>query len=170
MRKILLLVKLKRYIKNVYLNSFCSSPLIPYQLRKYLYKLCGHNVSRVFSNCFLGFGNGRLYVGKNSYCNSLCFFDLTDDIIIKDNCSIAMQCSFINASHEIGDSNSRGGKGISKKIVVEDGCWICAKVTLLPGVTIGKGCVIASGSLVNKDCEPNGLYAGIPAKRIKDLY
>ena len=87
--------------------------------------MCGHNVSRVFSNCFLGFGNGRLYVGKNSYCNSLCFFDLTDDIIIKDNCSIAMQCSFINATHEIGDSNSRGGKGISKKIVVEDGCWIC---------------------------------------------
>ena len=90
MRKILLLVKLKRYIKNVYLNSFCSSPLIPYQLRKYLYKLCGHNVSRVFSNCFLGFGNGRLYVGKNSYCNSVCCFDFTDDIIIKDNCSTAM--------------------------------------------------------------------------------
>ena len=50
-----------------------------------------------------------------------------------------------------------------------DGCWICAGCTILPGVTIGEGCVIAAGSVVNKDCAPDGLYAGVPAKRIKDL-
>lgn len=163
------LLKLKRNVRNIWLNSVCSSPLIPYQVRRYLYKLCGHNVTRVFSNCFLGYGNGKLYVGKNSYCNSLCFFDLTNDITIKDNCCVAMQVSFINATHEIGKSEFRGSTGYSKPIVVEDGCWICSRVTILPGVTIGRGCVIAAGALVVSDCEPNGLYAGVPAKRIKDL-
>ena len=39
----------------------------------------------------------------------------------------------------------------------------------MPGVTIRKGCVIGSDSLVLADTEPNGLYVGHPAKRIKDL-
>ena len=38
-----------------------------------------------------------------------------------------------------------------------------------PGVTIGDGCVIASGSVVTRDCISNGLYAGVPAKMIKRL-
>jgi maltose O-acetyltransferase len=42
-------------------------------------------------------------------------------------------------------------------------------VIIMPGVTVGNGCIIASGALVNKDCAPNGLYAGVPAIRIKDL-
>lgn len=163
------LIKFARYIKNVWLNSISSSPFIPYQLRRILYKLYGHQVSRIFSNCFLGYGPGHLYVGKNTYCNSLCFFDLGNDITIKDNCCVAMQVSFVNSTHDIGDSEMRGGRGKSKPIVVEDGCWICSRVTILTGVTIGKGCVIAAGAVVTKDCLPNGLYAGVPAKRIKDL-
>lgn len=80
-----------------------------------------------------------------------------------------MQVSFVNSTHDIGDSEMRGGRVKSQPIVVEDGCWICSRVTILPGVTIGKGCVIAAGAVVTKDCLPNGLYAGVPAKRIKDL-
>lgn len=53
--------------------------------------------------------------------------------------------------------------------MIEDGCWIGACTTIMPGVKIAKGCVIGSHSLVLKDTEPNGLYTGIPAKRIKDL-
>ncbi|MCR4913326.1 MAG: acyltransferase [Lactobacillus sp.] len=54
-------------------------------------------------------------------------------------------------------------------VKIDDGCWIGANVTILPGVHIGKGCVIGAGAVVNKDCEPNGVYVGVPAKRIKDL-
>jgi acetyltransferase-like isoleucine patch superfamily enzyme len=47
--------------------------------------------------------------------------------------------------------------------------WIGANAIILCGVTVGEGCIIASGSVVTKDCYPNGMYAGVPAKRIKDL-
>jgi hypothetical protein len=39
----------------------------------------------------------------------------------------------------------------------------------LPGVVIGPGCVIAAGAVVVSDCKPNGLYAGVPARRLRDL-
>lgn len=52
---------------------------------------------------------------------------------------------------------------------MEDGCWLGGNVTVLPGVTIGRGCVIAAGAVVTKSCDPNGLYAGVPARRIRDL-
>jgi acetyltransferase-like isoleucine patch superfamily enzyme len=40
---------------------------------------------------------------------------------------------------------------------------------IMPGVEVGPGCVVAAGAVVIKDCEPNGLYAGVPAKRVRDL-
>ena len=47
--------------------------------------------------------------------------------------------------------------------------WICAGAAILPGVQIASGCVIAAGAVVTHSTAPNGLYAGIPAIRKKDL-
>lgn len=161
--------KIPWWIQNVWQNSICNSPCIPDWLRSFMYSLYGHKVKRVFSNCFLGPGPGRLYIGNNTYCNCGCFFELGDDIIIGNNVCVAMNVHFINSTHHIGGHDMRGGVGYTNRIKVMDGCWICAGCTILPGVTIGEGCVIAAGSVVNKDCAPDGLYAGVPAKRIKDL-
>ena len=95
--------------------------------------------------------------------------DLGNDIVIGNNVSIAFNCTFINSTHEIGDDNQRAGLGVTKKIIVEDGCWIGAHTTILPGVRIAKGCVIAADSLLTSSTEPNGLYMGNPAKRVRDL-
>ncbi len=52
-------------------------------------------------------------------------------------------------------------------VTIEDGCWIGANVTILKGVTIGRGSVIAAGAVVTKSCEPYSIIGGIPAKLIK---
>jgi maltose O-acetyltransferase len=52
-------------------------------------------------------------------------------------------------------------------IVVEDDVWIGAGSVILLGVRIGKGAVIAAGSVVNKDVPPYAIYGGVPAKLIK---
>lgn len=49
------------------------------------------------------------------------------------------------------------------------GTWIGAGAVVLPGVTIGPGCVVAAGAVVVRHCEPNGLYAGVPARRVKEI-
>ena len=51
-------------------------------------------------------------------------------------------------------------------IVIEDNVWIGINAIILKGVRIGEGAVIAAGAIVTKDCEPYGVYAGIPAKKV----
>lgn len=162
-------------MKNMLLNGVASSLFTPPTLRKMIYKSMGYKIgkgSMIYHQCFCGAGNGdkgKITMGDYSYVNYRCFIDLSEDIYIGNHVSIAFGCTFITSTHELGDENQRAEKGIAFGIVVEDGCWIGARTSIMPGVTIKKGCVIGSDSLVLSDTEPNGLYVGHPAKRIKDL-
>ena len=75
----------------------------------------------------------------------------------------------MTTNHDYSDGNKRTGKVSGADIVIEDGCWIGAGAIILPGVTIKMGVVVAAGSVVTKDCEENCLYAGNPARKIKEL-
>lgn len=55
-------------------------------------------------------------------------------------------------------------------VIIQDGVWISSNVTILKGVTVGEGAVIAAGAVVTKDVEPYTIYAGIPAKKIKNRF
>jgi len=63
----------------------------------------------------------------------------------------------------------RAGETEYLDINIGKGCWICANVLILPGVTIGEGTVVAAGAVVTSDLEPDCLYAGVPALKIKQL-
>lgn len=52
-------------------------------------------------------------------------------------------------------------------VVIEDNCWIGAGTTILDGVSISKGCVIAAGSVVTRTLPENSIAAGVPARVIK---
>jgi acetyltransferase-like isoleucine patch superfamily enzyme len=59
-------------------------------------------------------------------------------------------------------------QGVEKKeVIIEDDCWIAANSILLAGVTIGKGSVVAAGSVVTENVPPYSVVAGVPAKWIK---
>lgn len=55
-------------------------------------------------------------------------------------------------------------------IVVGDDVWIGVNVTILSGVKIGQGAIIAAGSVVTKDVEPYSIYGGVPARLIKKRF
>ena len=52
-------------------------------------------------------------------------------------------------------------------VVIEDDVWVGANVTILKGVTIGHGSVVAAGAVVTKSCPPYSIIGGVPAKLIK---
>jgi maltose O-acetyltransferase len=54
-------------------------------------------------------------------------------------------------------------------VTIERGCWIGMGAMILPEVTVREGCIIGAGAVVTHDTEPNGMYLGNPATRIKDL-
>ena len=121
----------------------------------------------IFPKCF--FGGTNIEVGRGTFINYGVYFDGSEKIVIKENVNIAMMCTFITSSHEIAESSHRAGKPCNQPIVVEDGCWIGGNVTVLPGVTIHKGAIIGAGSVVNKDCDSDKIYAGVPAREIRSL-
>jgi maltose O-acetyltransferase len=154
---------------ELWVNIIAASPLLPPQVRFLFYKIAGIKLSTndIRPRCYMG-GN-RISIGNGTFINCYCHFDNSSHIVIGENCSIAMEVMFVTSTHELGGPKQRAGKSIGKPIRIENGCWIGARSTILPGVTIREGCMIAAGSFIVKDCESNGLYAGVPAKRIKEL-
>lgn len=55
-------------------------------------------------------------------------------------------------------------------VIIEDGVWIGANVTILKGVTIGRDSVIAAGSVVTSSCPPYSIIGGVPAKLIRKRF
>lgn len=108
-------------------------------------------------------------MGSNSYVNHRCFFDNAADIIIGDECAIGMGVTFVTSVHFEGNHKRRAGKASSGEIIIGNGVWIGANSTLLPHVIVEDGCVVAAGSVVTKRCHADGLYGGVPARRIKEL-
>ena len=75
----------------------------------------------------------------------------------------------LTSTHVHGDARQRAGEYAGRPVTIGDGCWVGARVAVLPGVTVGAGCVIAAGAVVVRDCTPNGLYGGVPAKQLRSL-
>ena len=148
-----------------------ASRLVPLPLRGRLLAKAGHNVHPSATICpsgFIGAWNG-LTIGPRAFINYGCFFDLGAETTIGADTGLGYEVMLITCTHEPGTRESRRGASISRPVAIGRGCWIGARTVIMPGVTIGDGCVVAANSVVTSDCEPHGLYAGIPATRKKDL-
>ena len=161
--------QLKIIGRDLWINSFGGSYWVPKFLRKKIYQIAGIITysGNINPKCY--FSSNKVKIGNDCYVNYFCYFDASDFITIADGTHIAMQCSFITSSHEIGGEERRAGSNTVAPIYIGKGMWIGANVTILPGVTIGDGCIIAAGAVVNKNCEENSLYAGVPAVKVKTL-
>ncbi len=152
----------KQIVRDTVLNSFAASTLLPNFLRCVLYRVAGLDVqtSGIYPRCFMGH---QISIGPGTFVNYDCFFDTSAPIRIGKNCSIAMGVYMVTSDHATGPRTARAGALQARPISVGDGSWIGARALLLPGVSIGEGCVVGAGSVVTHDCEPHSLYVGVPA-------
>jgi maltose O-acetyltransferase len=142
------------------------------KMNKFCYVLMGHILGQdvVLYSSVEMLGIIKVKIGNNSFVGHKTLFMGGDSIIkIGQNCDISSNVSLICGSHEIGDSNRRAAKGISKDIIIGNGVWIGYGSLILGGVTIGDGAIIAAGSVVNKSVPQNVIYGGVPAKEIRQM-
>jgi acetyltransferase-like isoleucine patch superfamily enzyme len=115
--------------------------------------------------------NGEISIGKNTRIHGSCIHSL-NEIRIGNNCLISGNCQIMdNSGHDLSYENVENRintTGINKSIFIEDNVWICANCIILPGVKIGNGSIITSGSVVVNDIPPYVLAGGNPAVVIKD--
>jgi acetyltransferase-like isoleucine patch superfamily enzyme len=157
-------------IRGLILTPFIECASVP-EIGKNVYFADLLNLKYIFGkNVFISDFcklRGPLEIGDNTIMNyNVQVRPLT---FIGNNVGIGPNTLFQTDTHELGDVKRRAGKAFSKKIVVEDACWIGANVTILGGVTIGAGSVIAAGSVVATDIKPNSLVVGDRAKEIREL-
>ncbi len=145
------------------------------RMRTYLMRLAGFKIgtATIFSNTPRLQGDGDIYnklvIGDRCYLNTATFFELGDHITIGNDVAVGHEAMFLTTSHDFSHPERRGGDSTHAPIYVGDGAWIAARATILPGVTIGEGAIVAAGAVVTKDVAPHTLVGGMPAKLIRHL-
>ena len=116
-------------------------------------------------HCDLGY---NIHVGENFYAGFNCTILDMAEVRIGDNCLIAPNVGIYTAGHNINPID-RHRTGFAKPISIGDNVWIGGHCAIVGGVKIGNNSIIAAGSVVTKDVPENTIFAGNPAKKLKDI-
>ena len=111
----------------------------------------------------------KLVIGTDCWINIGCVFDLGAEIRIGNHVSIGHEVMVLTQSHDVGPASRRAFTAHARPINIGSGVWLGSRTTILPGVTIGSGAVVAAGSVVCHDVPSNTLVAGVPARAVKHL-
>lgn len=165
------MTRLRKILGMIMANSLAGIYWLPRPLRLRLYRASGITVGRgvyIFPGQMIR--PGPLHIGDRVFVNGRCTFEPGDaGIVLESDVFLAQNVVITATTHEVGPPAKRAGRTISCKVVVGRGSWVGTAVVILPGVTIAPGCVIAAGAVVTRDTAPDGLYMGVPAKRVRSL-
>ncbi|MEI9953236.1 MAG: acyltransferase [Pseudomonadota bacterium] len=102
----------------------------------------------------------RLSIGTYCGFNARCYFELDDEIIIRDHVAVGQDVMFLTRTRDNSDPARRGGRSGSAPIEIGNGAWLGARCMILPGVKVGAGSVIGASVVVAQDVPPNVLLMG----------
>lgn len=155
-----------RHVVNLLLLGLPPTRL--FALRRWLWRHAGLRLGQGVAICGGGwfYGPGAVSIGDHTWLSPgvRMFTHRAAPISIGPRCDIGPDVRLITGSHQPGDALRRAGTGIAGPVTIGAGCWVGADSTILAGVTIGEGVVIAAGSVVTRDIPPHVLAAGVPAE------
>lgn len=137
---------------------------IPFRqiLAKKLFKRCGDGFV-ANEGCRFNFAN-RIEVGENVSWNAGVYVDAKGGVRMDDFCMLAEHVKIFTHSHSEENHLER----TYKPVVIKEYAKVYTGATLLPGVTVNKGGIVATGSIVTKDVDEFTLVSGIPAKPMRE--
>jgi len=156
-----------------YLTNHVISRVPSFAVRRYWYRrILGIDLaegSAVFLGCYIWFyGPGQVRragvrLGRHSLVNRGCCLDARAPLHIGDNVSISPEVMILTTGHQYEDPDFGL---LSQPVVIEDYVWIGTRAMIMPGVTIGRGAVVAAGAVVTADVPAQAIVAGVPARPI----
>jgi maltose O-acetyltransferase len=163
----------------LHLAQLIAAPLPPFagsRLRTYALRWAGFAIGA--TSVFWGMptitGGKDLYhnlrIGGGCVFNAGCVFDLEAPIVIGDRVALGHQVLLLTSTHLIGPPERRAGLRLARApVCIGDGAWLGSRCTVMPGVEIGAGAIVAAGALVNRDVPANSLVAGVPGRPVRCL-
>jgi acetyltransferase-like isoleucine patch superfamily enzyme len=141
----------------------------PEEVQELFSRLIGKPVDKTFAMFppFYTDCGKNINVGENVFINSGCRFQDQGGITIGDGVLIGHNVVLATLNHDI-DPRKRNTMHPAPITIGKD-VWIGANATVVPGVTIGDGAIIAAGAVVTKDVPPNVIVGGVPAKILKKI-
>lgn len=121
---------------------------------------CRHNVS------FRIYNKGIVNIGDNCFFNDGCSINCQKKISIGEGCIFGQNVMIFDHDH---DYKNNMLNFIQDEVTIGKNVWIGANVVILKGVNIGDGCIIAAGSVVNKDIPSNKMFYQKRVDEKKDL-
>lgn len=109
----------------------------------------------------------NIVIGNNNAINKHVVLDGRGGLTLGNNIDIAQDTLIWSEQHDYNDDYH---KPIDKQVVIEDYVWMASRTSVLPGITIGKGAVVASGAVVTKDVASMIVVGGVPAKKIGERH
>ncbi len=157
---------------SFWVNTVAASSYLGSDARKALYRRLGLEISPEAYDfgprCYIH--SVDISVGARTLINSFCWFENVGRLSIGEGVAVGPHTVIFTSTHHVGSSASRAaGSWYYLPVTLEDGCWIGGRTLIQPGVTIGHGSIVAAGSVVAKDTEPDWLYGGVPAGKIRRL-
>lgn len=117
-----------------------------------------------------GPGGVRLVsIGESTFITGPLRVDAGARVRVGNRVHFGHHVMLLTINHEIGPSEERCGPLTAAPISIGDGVWIGSRVTVLPGVSVGRGAVIAAGAVVTRDVAPDTMVAGVPAVVVRQL-
>lgn len=119
-----------------------------------------------------------LFIGENFQMNDYCHITAVEKVIIGNNVLLASKIYISDSSHGSYAGNEFDSSPdtiphdrplVTKPVIIEDNVWLGEFVSVLPGVTIGKGTIVGANSVVSKSLPPYVIAVGTPAKPIKQF-
>jgi carbonic anhydrase/acetyltransferase-like protein (isoleucine patch superfamily) len=105
----------------------------------------------------------HLVIGDHSRINRRCVLDARGPLRIGANVSVSPEVVILTAQHH---PDSPDFELDVRPVVIEDHAWIGMRAMIMPGVTVGRGAVVAAGAVVTRDVAPLAVVGGIPARPI----
>ncbi len=105
----------------------------------------------------------KLKIGQGTIIGHNALLDARMGLIIGNNVNISNEVMIWTLHH---DYNATDFAQTGQAVIIEDYVWLCSRTVILPGVTIGKGAVVAAGAVVTRNVLPYTVVGGVPAKQI----
>lgn len=140
----------QKTIRAFFAKLFCNNVGIHVNIQK---------KARFSHNCTIGDYSG---IGEGSR--------LYGEVHVGKYVMMGPQCWIYTQNHEFNQLDkpmALQGAQPAKPVIIRDDVWIGGRVTILPGVTVGKGSIIGAGAVVTKDVPPYSIVGGNPAKVIR---
>jgi maltose O-acetyltransferase len=164
-------IRVLNYLTNHVVTHVPSFTLRHLWYRRVLGIQIGHNAGVHMGTYVWFWGPGEIRrngvtIGRNSRIERNCTIDARSPLTIGDNVGISPEVMILAGTHDVNDPEFKDSEVGPWAVTIEDYVWIGSRAMIMPGVTVGRGAVVAAGAVVTKDVPPLTIVGGVPAKPI----